>query len=58
MFYSMVFIRNNYGHHTIRALRCKGFKTINAAIKAIQNKGLEGYVKKLGINKPVWNNIQ
>jgi hypothetical protein len=57
MFYSMVFVRNEYGHHNIRALRCKGFTTLNAAIKAIQDKGLDGYVKKLGFNNPLWTNV-
>jgi hypothetical protein len=57
MFYAMIFIRNEWGNDNIRALRAHGYKTIEAAKKAIENKKAKGYVKKINVSRPVWSNV-
>lgn len=61
MYYAMVFHRDptSYaGTSTIRSVRPGGYRTLDAAIQAVVKKDLEGYVRKQGISKPVWNNVR
>lgn len=60
MFYAMVFHKDPYNPQlsTVRALRVAPYREIGAAIRAIERVGHTGYIKQLGIGKPVWNNVQ
>ena len=55
MFYSMQFIRNEWGNYSVRAVRREAFKSLQSAIKALSGK--EGYVKQLGVAVPIWSNV-
>lgn len=57
MYYAMIFIENEWGNINVRALRSKGYSTIEAAINAIESKCHTGYIKMLGQTKPVWGNV-
>lgn len=41
----------------IRSLKLKGYRTEQAARKAIERRKLEGYVKQLGSSVPIWSNV-
>lgn len=60
MFYAMVFHRDPYNPEmsTVRAKRAAPYKSLDKAIKAIEKDGHQGYIKRLGIGKPIWNNVQ
>jgi CRISPR/Cas system-associated protein Cas5 (RAMP superfamily) len=57
MFYAMVFYKNEFGFSNARALRVSPYKTLKGAIKAIEKKKLQGYVKKIGTITPIWQNL-
>ena len=57
-FYAMAFFPSFEGMVCIRSLRQCGYKTKEAAIKAIEHRKIDGYVKRLGINKPIWSNVK
>lgn len=58
MFRAMVFYRDptTYGY-TTRSLKVGGYSTQEQAQRAIERKGLEGYIVKVGQTRPVWNNV-
>ena len=58
MFYALVFIKNEFGSFTVRALRSKPYKSEVSAQQAILKRKCEGYVKRLGQSQPVWSNVK
>lgn len=56
MYYAMAFIDDGYGYAQVRAVRINPFKSLEAAIRAVQKVG-HGYVKKLNVKQPVWSNV-
>lgn len=56
MYYSMLFIRNEWGNFNVRAARKTPFKSLEAAKRAIIKSKHTGYVKMLGKTTPVWSN--
>jgi hypothetical protein len=57
MFYAIGFFESDFGKSVARAIRAKGYDTAKAAQRAIEKKGITGYVKRLGCNKPIWSNL-
>lgn len=58
MFYAMAFFPSFENQYCVRSIKLSGYKTEKAAIAAIEKRKLQGYVKKLGQQTPVWNNVQ
>lgn len=58
MFYAMAFFPSFENQYCTRSLRLSGYKTEKAAKEAIEKRKLQGYVKKLGQQTPVWSNVQ
>jgi len=57
MFITMAFYPNDYGKFTVRAIRAKPVESLEVAINMLENSNLQGYIKKIGTHKPVWNNL-
>lgn len=57
MYYVMIFVLNTYGGFNCRALRDRPFKTEHEAVEALEHSGSQGYVKKLGSKRPVYENV-
>ena len=58
MFYTMVFKPVDYGLFVVRPLRKCGYKTIDSAKQALILSGLQGYIKVLGNNKPIFQTVR
>lgn len=43
---------------SVRAVRVKPFKSLEAAVKALLKTGNEGYVKQQGQLRPVYHNLK
>ena len=56
MYYAMRFELIE-GMYTVRTVRTNGYKSLEAAKKALVKSGNEGYIKKLGSKQPVWENV-
>ena len=57
MFYAMQFCPTGFNNNvTVRAVRAKPYTSFEAAVKAVIKAG-QGYVKKQGEAKPLWNNV-
>ena len=56
MYYAMLFLQNEWGLFNVRSVRNKGYASLIAAQKAVEKSGHKGYVKKAGLNLPVWRN--
>jgi hypothetical protein len=57
MFYALIIKQDEYGHSFTYPIREHGFLSLESAKKALDNSGLIGYVKKYGLNKPVYYRI-
>lgn len=58
MFTALAFYRNEYGFYNVRSLRIGGFNSLKAAQNKILKLNVEGYIKKQGVSKPIWSNVQ
>ena len=56
-FYAMAFFPSFENQYCVRSLKLKGYRTEQAARKAIEQRKLEGYVKQLGSSVPIWSNV-
>ena len=54
MYYSMIFIKNEWGKYNVRAARKRPYKSLEAAKKAVEKYG-SGYVREFGKSVPVWS---
>ena len=52
----MKFVPCEFGGFVVRAVRQSPYSSIEAAKKAIKKVG-QGYIKQLGVSKPVWSNV-
>lgn len=57
MFYAMAFFPSFENQWCVRSLKLNGYRTEQAARKAIEQRKLEGYVKQLGSSVPIWSNV-
>lgn len=59
MYYAMIFHKDVYNPQmsSVRPARVAPYKTMTAAIRAVERVG-HGYIKQLGIGKPVWTNVK
>jgi len=55
MYCAMAYYHNEWGNYNIRAVRAKGYKTLEAAVAAVEKVGRDGYVRLLGQNQPAWS---
>lgn len=58
MFYPMAFLPTSENYVCVRSLKLKGCKTLEQAKAIIQRRKLDGYVKKVGQQAPVWSNVK
>lgn len=56
MYYAMAYYPNEWGNFNVRAIRTKGYRTLESAINAVKRVGHDGFVKQLGVSTPVWSN--
>lgn len=57
MYYAMAFFPSFENQYCVRSLKLKGYKTAQVAQRAIENRKVEGYVRKLGQQTPIWSNV-
>jgi hypothetical protein len=57
MYYAMKFTATGWGTYTVRTVRKNPYKSIAKAKKAVINSGTFGYVKKIGVLRPIWSNL-
>jgi hypothetical protein len=57
MFYAMKFTATGWGTYTVRTVRKNPYKGLESAKKAVINSGTFGYVKKIGVLRPIWSNL-
>jgi hypothetical protein len=57
MFYAMKFTATGWGTYTVRTVRKNPYKSMENAKKAVINCGTFGYVKKIGVLRPIWSNL-
>lgn len=58
MYFAMAFFPSFENQYCVRSIKLSGFKTEQAAKRAIEKRKLDGYVKKLGQSVPVWSNVK
>lgn len=59
MFTAMKFEPTGFNDNVVvRAVRTKPFKTMGAAVRALNRTGREGYVKMVGHSRPIYNNLK
>jgi hypothetical protein len=57
MFYAMKFTATGWGTYTVRTVRKNPYKSLENARKAVIKSGTFGYVKKIGVLRPIWSNL-
>lgn len=59
MYQSMQYIPISHSDNvSVRAVRAKPFKSLDAAVRALLKTGNEGYVKQQGQLRPVYHNLK
>jgi hypothetical protein len=58
MYYALIIKQDDYGHTLTYPIREHGFPSLESAKNALDKSGLMGYVKKYGLNKPVYYRIK
>ena len=56
MFYALKYVSTWGTNSSVRAVRIKPYKSLDAARKAVERAG-QGYVKRLNHPIPVWSNV-
>lgn len=57
-FFAMAFLPTHDDYVCVRNIKLSGFKTEEAARKALERRKLDGYVKKVNNPVPVWSNVK
>jgi hypothetical protein len=57
MFYAMKFTATGWGTYTVRTVRKSPYKGLESAKKAVIKSGTFGYVKQIGVLRPIWSNL-
>jgi hypothetical protein len=57
MFYAMKMVSTGWGTYTVRTVRKNPYKSLGTAKKAVVRSGTFGYVKKIGVLRPIWSNL-